>query len=124
MATGDIGYLDDENFVFLVDRAKDLIIRGGENIYPAEIEACLSQHAAIADSAIIAVPDERLGETPGAVIRIRDGATLSEAEVKDYMADKLAAFKQPSHVWFVEEELPRNATGKVLKRDLVQRFVQ
>jgi long-chain acyl-CoA synthetase len=124
MATGDIGYLDDENFVFLVDRAKDLIIRGGENIYPAEIEACLSQHAAIADSAIIAVPDERLGETPGAVIRIRDGATLSETEVKDYMADKLAAFKQPSHVWFVEEELPRNATGKVLKRDLVQRFVQ
>ncbi len=124
MTTGDIGYLDDENFVFLVDRAKDLIIRGGENIYPAEIEACLSQHSAIADSAIIAVPDERLGETPGAVIRIRQGAELSETEVKAHLADKLAAFKQPSHIWFIKDEMPRNAAGKILKRDLVQRFVK
>ena len=124
MATGDIGYLDPENFVFLVDRAKDLIIRGGENVYPGEIEAWISQHPAVADSAIIAVPDERLGETPGAVIRLRQGAELSEAEIKTYLADKLAGFKQPSHVWFISEELPRNATGKILKRDLVQRFVK
>jgi acyl-CoA synthetase (AMP-forming)/AMP-acid ligase II len=123
MATGDIGYIDDENFVFLVDRAKDIIIRGGENIYPAEIENRLSQHPAIADSAIIAVPDERLGETPGAVIRVQHGMNITEIDIKHYLADKLAAFKQPSHVWFVDRELPRNPAGKILKRELLERFI-
>lgn len=123
MATGDIGYIDDENFVFLVDRAKDLIIRGGENIYPAEIESCLSQHLGVADSAIIAIPNAHLGETPGAVIRVRQGADLSETDIKDYLNTKLAAFKQPSHIWFVDEELPRNPAGKVLKRELLKRFI-
>ncbi|WP_269618306.1 class I adenylate-forming enzyme family protein [Zhongshania sp. BJYM1] len=123
MATGDIGYLDEENFVFLVDRAKDMIIRGGENIYPAELEACLSLHPAIAEAAIIAVPDERLGETPGAVIRMRRNAQITADEVNDYLRDKLAAFKLPSHVWISEQEMPRNAAGKILKSELLRKFL-
>lgn len=123
MATGDIGYLDDENFVFLVDRAKDLIIRGGENIYPAEIEACLSLHTAVSESAVIAVPNEQLGETPGVVIRPIDPEYADEVEIRAYLAEKLAGFKQPTHIWFSNQQMPRNAAGKVLKKLLIKQFV-
>jgi long-chain acyl-CoA synthetase len=123
MATGDIGYLDDENFVFLVDRAKDLIIRGGENIYPAEIEACLSLHPAVRESAVIAVPNEQLGETPGVVIRPIDPEYDDKVEIRSYLAEKLAGFKQPTHIWFSNQEMPRNAAGKVLKKSLIKQFV-
>lgn len=123
MATGDIGYLDEENFVFLVGRAKDLIIRGGENIYPAEIEACLSLHPGIAEAAIIAIPDEKLGETPGAVIRPRENIELKPADIIDYLTDKLASFKHPSQIWISSQEMPRNAAGKILKSELIRQFV-
>ncbi|MFT7406373.1 class I adenylate-forming enzyme family protein, partial [Zhongshania sp.] len=123
MATGDIGYLDAENFVFLVGRAKDLIIRGGENIYPAEIEACLSLHPGIAEAVIIAIPDDRLGETPGAVIRPRENVAIKPADIIDYLTDKLASFKHPSQIWISSQEMPRNAAGKILKSELVRQFV-
>lgn len=122
MATGDIGYLDEENFVFLVDRAKDLIIRGGENIYPAEIEACLSLHPSIAEAAVIAVPDERLGETPGAVIRTLASAEITADEIQEYLRDKLAGFKLPSHIWITTQDMPRNAAGKILKSELRRQY--
>ncbi|MBW2941540.1 class I adenylate-forming enzyme family protein [Zhongshania aquimaris] len=124
MATGDIGYLDEENFVYLVDRAKDLIIRGGENIYPAEIEACLSLHPSIAEAVIIAVPDERLGETPGAVIRVRANSEINVTEINAYLSDKLAAYKIPSQVWIRTDEMPRNAAGKVLKSELKRQYIR
>ena len=124
MATGDIGYLDEENFVYLVDRAKDLIIRGGENIYPAEIEACLSLHPSIAEAVIIAVPDERLGEPPGAVIRVRANSEINATEINAYLSDKLAAYKIPNQVWIRTDEMPRNAAGKVLKSELKRQYIR
>lgn len=123
MATGDIGYLDEENFVYLVGRAKDLIIRGGENIYPVEIEACLSLHPGISEAAIIAVPDERLGEVPGAVIKPRNGAEICHDDIKTYLSNKLAAYKIPQNIWISNQDLPRNASGKILKSELVRQYI-
>ena len=116
--TGDIGRLDDDGNLYVVDRLKDMIIRGGENIYAAEVEAALYEHPDITEAAIIGIPDERLGEEVGAVVRVRDGATLSEDDVRRHVAERLAAFKVPARVWLTDDELPRNAAGKVLKREL------
>ena len=116
--TGDMGRLDADGNLYVVDRIKDMIIRGGENIYAAEIEGALYEHDDITEAAIIGIPHDRLGEEVGAVIRIRDGATLDEKGVQDHVAGRLAAFKVPVKVWIVNEELPRNASGKVLKREL------
>jgi long-chain acyl-CoA synthetase len=116
--TGDAGRLDDDGCLYVVDRLKDVIIRGGENIYAAEIEATLYEHPDITEAAIIGVPHERLGEEVGAVVRVRDGATVTEDDVRNHVAERLAAFKVPTHVWLVDAELPRNASGKVLKREL------
>jgi long-chain acyl-CoA synthetase len=120
--TGDIGRLDDEGNLYVVDRMKDLIIRGGENIYAAEVEAALYEHPDITEAATIGIPDARLGETVGAVVRVRPGSTLIEDGVREHVAQRLAAFKVPAHVWITSEELPRNASGKVLKRELRDRF--
>ena len=95
-----------------------MIIRGGENIYAAEVEAVLYEHPDITEAAMIGVPHERLGEEVGVVIRVRDGAAITEDDVREHVAAQLAAFKVPAHVWLVHEELPRNASGKVLKREL------
>jgi len=116
--TGDAGRLDDDGNLYVVDRLKDVIIRGGENIYAAEIEAALYEHPDITEAAIIGVPHERLGEEVGAVVRVREGATVTEDDVRDQVKARLAAFKVPAYVWLVHEELPRNASGKVLKREL------
>jgi len=116
--TGDLGRVDDDGNLYVVDRLKDVIIRGGENIYAAEVEAALYEHPDITEAAIIGVPHDRLGEEVGAVLRIRDGAVVGEDDVREHVAARLAAFKVPTHVWLVREELPRNASGKVLKRDL------
>jgi long-chain acyl-CoA synthetase len=117
-ATGDLGRLDDEGYLYVVDRLKDVIIRGGENIYAAEVEAALYEHPDITEAAIIGVPDERYGEEVGAVVRLRDGAGLSEDDIRTHVAGRLASFKVPTRVWITQEELPRNAAGKVLKREL------
>ena len=116
--TGDVGRLDEDGNLYVVDRLKDVIIRGGENIYAAEVEAALYEHPDITEAAIIGVPHERLGEEVGAVVRVRDGVKVTEEEVREHVAARLAAFKVPAHVWIVDEELPRNASGKVLKREL------
>lgn len=116
--TGDLGRLDADGMLYVVDRIKDVIIRGGENVYAAEIEAALFEHPDVIEAAIIGIPDDRLGEAVGAVARLRDGSALTEEDIRQHVADRLAAFKVPTRVWIVDAELPRNAAGKVLKREL------
>jgi acyl-CoA synthetase (AMP-forming)/AMP-acid ligase II len=116
--TGDVGRVDEDGDLFVVDRIKDVIIRGGENIYAAEIEAALFEHPDVTEAAIIGIPHDRLGEEVGAVIRARAGASLTETDVQEWVGARLAAFKVPVKVWIRDDELPRNASGKVLKREL------
>ncbi|MCH2415542.1 MAG: acyl--CoA ligase [Acidimicrobiales bacterium] len=121
--TGDIAYFDEDGFLFLVDRAKDMVLRGGENVYSAEVEAAIYKHPSIAEAAVFAVPDERLGETVGVAIYLLPETTCSIQELKDHVSSLIAPFKVPEHIWFVDEALPRNANGKFLKRELKERFV-
>jgi long-chain acyl-CoA synthetase len=116
--TGDIGHLDDEGFLYITDRAKDMIIRGGENVYCVEIENRLVEHAEVADAAVIGVPHPELGEEVKAVVQLEPGSTLSESEVQAWVAEALAGFKVPTYVDLVDEKLPRNASGKLLKNVL------
>ncbi|MFD0690216.1 class I adenylate-forming enzyme family protein [Actinomadura fibrosa] len=116
--SGDLARLDADGFVYIVDRAKDMLIRGGENIYCAEVEAALYEHPAVADCGVIGVPHEVLGEEVGAVVRLRPGASATAAELQEFLADRIAAFKIPAHVWFRADELPRNPGGKLLKTRL------
>jgi long-chain acyl-CoA synthetase len=120
--TGDLGRLDGDGYLYVVDRLKDVVIRGGENVYAAEIEAALYEHPDVAEAAIIGVPHDRLGEEVGAVVRQRAGSALTAEGVREHIASRLAAFKVPAHVWIVDDELPRNATGKVLKRELRETY--
>jgi acyl-CoA synthetase (AMP-forming)/AMP-acid ligase II len=115
--TGDVGYLDDENYLFITGRKKDLIIRGGENISPGEIEAVLMSHPAIDDAAVIGVPDVEWGEVVKAVIVSASDSPPSPEELTAYTKERLASFKAPQYFAFVTE-LPRNPMGKVLKTDL------
>jgi long-chain acyl-CoA synthetase len=116
--TGDLGYVGDDGFVYVVDRLKDVVIRGGENVYCAEVEAALFLHPDVADVAVIGLPDQRLGEEVVAVVERRAGSDLDAADLQRFAAERLARFKVPSTVVFRDEPLPRNATGKILKRDL------
>jgi len=116
--TGDLGRVDADGYLYVVDRLKDVIIRGGENIYAAEVEAALYEHPDITEAAIIGIPDERLGEEVGAVVRVRDAAALTEDDIRAHVRARLAPFKVPTRIWITNEELPRNAAGKVLKREL------
>ena len=121
--TGDIGYLDDDGFLFLVDRAKDMVLRSGENVYSAEVEAAIYEHPAVAEAAVFAVPDERHGEAVGAAIVLLSGAECSAEELRDHTRRLIAVFKVPEHLWFLDEALPTNANGKFVKRDLRDRLV-
>jgi len=116
--SGDVARLDDEGFVYIVDRAKDMLIRGGEHIYCVEVEGVLFEHPAVTEAAVIGIPHPVLGEEVGAVVQLRHGATVTEEELKAHVAESLAAFKVPVRFWFRDEPLPRNPAGKVLKRDL------
>jgi acyl-CoA synthetase (AMP-forming)/AMP-acid ligase II len=116
--TGDVARIDDEGFVFIVDRAKDMIIRGGENVYCSEVESAIFEHPAILDAAVVGIPDLVLGEEVGAVVQLKPGATATAEELQRHVRDRLAAFKVPVRIWFRDEDLPRNPAGKVLKRDL------
>ena len=116
--TGDLARVDGEGFAYIVDRAKDMVIRGGENIYSTEVENVLYAHPAVTDCALIGLPHRILGEEPAAVVHLAPGATASEAELQAWVKQHLAAFKMPVAVRFVEETLPRNANGKILKKDL------
>jgi long-chain acyl-CoA synthetase len=116
--TGDMGYKDDEGYIYLSGRADDVIVRGGENIGPDEVESVLSTHPKIEESAVIGVKDEEWGQQVRAVVRLRKGETASEAEIIDFTRPHLAGFKRPTSVVFVNEELPKTSTGKVLRRKL------
>ncbi len=116
--TGDVGYMDDDGFVYIVDRIKEIIIRGGENISCIEVEAAIYSHPDVAEAAVFGLPDERLGEIVGAAIVLREGAQMTAEALREYLAGHLASFKLPVHVWFRSEALPRIASGKIFKRQL------
>ncbi len=116
--TGDIAIIDDDGFVSIVDRAKDVVIRGGENVGSAEVEAAIAQHPAVHECAVFGVPHERLGEEVAVAVYPLAGETIDPAELQEFAAKSLASFKVPAHVFVHDEPLPKNPNGKVLKRQL------
>ncbi|MEH6585915.1 MAG: class I adenylate-forming enzyme family protein [Halioglobus sp.] len=116
--TGDIGFADEDNFLYLVDRAKDMVLRGGENVYCSEVEVAIFKHAAVAECAVFSVPDERLGEEVGAAVFPNEGDSVSAEDIRESCKTKLAAFKIPRYIWILDAPLPRNASGKFVKREL------
>jgi long-chain acyl-CoA synthetase len=123
LRTGDGGYLDEEGYVFLTDRVKDMIVSGGENVYPVEVEEVLSQHPGVADVTVIGVPDERWGETVKALVIARPDAMLGADELVAFARERLAAYKLPRSIEFLDE-FPRTSSGKVLKRVLRERYAR
>jgi long-chain acyl-CoA synthetase len=121
--TGDIARIDDDGFVYIVDRAKDMVLRGGENVYCSEVETAIYQHEDVAEVAVFGVPDERLGEEVAVAIVRRPGATLTEDDLRDFLTERLAKYKIPSKVWFLDDQLPRNANGKFVKRELRKQLI-
>jgi long-chain acyl-CoA synthetase len=115
--TGDMARIDEDGYFFIVDRKKELIIRGGYNVYPREIEEVLYEHPAIQEAAVLGVPDDKLGEEVGAAVVLRKGESLDAGELKAFVKEQVASYKYPRRVWFVEE-LPKGPTGKVLKREI------
>lgn len=118
LRSGDVGRLDAEGFVYVEDRIKDMVLRGGENVYCAEVEAAIHEHPAVHEVAVFGVPHDRLGEEVAAVVVPRAGASVTETELVDFVAERLAPFKVPTRLRIRPEPLPRNAAGKFLKRDL------
>jgi acyl-CoA synthetase (AMP-forming)/AMP-acid ligase II len=119
--TGDIGVLDDDGFLSIVDRLKDMIVSGGENIASSEVERVLYEHDAVVEAAVVGRPDERWGEVPVGYVVVRGDATVSADELIEHCRAQLAKFKVPKDVVFIDE-LPRNPSGKVLKRELRDRL--
>jgi len=115
--TGDVGYMDEDGYIYIVDRKKDMINRGGENIYPREIEIAIESNPKVGEVAVIGVPDKHLGERVKAFVVPRPGETLTEDEIKEFLKDRLAKYKQPEFVE-VTNNIPRNPTGKILKQEL------
>ncbi len=115
--TGDMAYADDEGYFFIVDRKKDMIIRGGYNVYPREIEEVLYEHEAVAECAVLAVPDESMGEEVGAAVVLKSGQDVSEDDLRSFVKEQVAGYKYPRKIWF-EDELPKGPTGKILKKDI------
>jgi long-chain acyl-CoA synthetase len=116
--TGDVARIDEHGFIFIVDRKKDMVLRGGENVYCAEVEATIYRHSAIAECCVFGVPDDRLGEEVGAAIVLKPGESLTDAALRDHCTVIMAKHKVPRYIWFLDEPLPRNASGKFLKREL------
>ncbi len=120
--TGDLARIDDEGFLFIADRAKDIVIRGGENIYSIEVENVLYAHPSVTDAALVGVPHRTLGEEPAAIVHLCPGCEASEAELQAFVRERLAGFKVPVAIRFLPEPLPRNANGKILKKELKALF--
>jgi len=116
-ATGDMAKVDEDGYFFIVDRKKELIIRGGYNVYPREIEEILYEHPAVREAAVVGVPHDELGEEVGAAVALKDGESVDADELKAYMKENVAAYKYPRQIWFVDE-LPKGPTGKILKREI------
>jgi long-chain acyl-CoA synthetase len=124
LRTGDLGYVDDDEFVYVVDRAKDIVLRGGENVFCPEVEAALYRHPAVSEAAVYGLPDERLGETVAATVLLRPGMTATEHELQEFVGQHIAPFKVPSRIDFAQADLPRNAAGKILKRQIRDELVK
>ena len=118
LRTGDMARKDDDGFLYIVDRIKDMVLRGGENIFCAEVESAIFNHEDVAECTVFGVPDDRLGEEVGSAVFLKSGAKANAATLREHCASQLAKFKVPRYFWFVEEALPRNASGKFLKREL------
>lgn len=121
--TGDIARMDEDGFIYIVDRKKDMVLRGGENVYCVEVEAAIYRHPAIAECSVFGVPDDRLGEEVAAAIFLKEGETLDADSLREEMAKHIAKHKLPRFVFFVDEPLPRNASGKFLRRELRETLV-
>ena len=115
--TGDVAKVDEDGYFFIVDRKKDLIIRGGYNVYPREVEEVLYQHPAVRECAVLGIPHPELGEEVVAAVALRPGSQVSADELRDHVKDQIAAYKYPRHVWLVDD-LPKTASGKILKREI------
>jgi long-chain acyl-CoA synthetase len=122
VVTGDVGYMDEEGFVFLTDRAKDMLIRGGENIYSIEVENALYEHPAVMDAAIVGIPHKVLGEEVGAVVQVKPDMNATQDELRAFVAQRIAGFKVPVEIQVQRDPLPRNANGKIMKNELRGRF--
>jgi long-chain acyl-CoA synthetase len=116
-STGDMAKVDEDDFYFIVDRKKDLIIRGGYNVYPREVEEVLYEHPAVAEAAVVGVPHDELGEEIAACVALKDGQSVTPEELQTYVKGQVAAYKYPRHVWIVDA-LPKGPTGKILKREI------
>jgi long-chain acyl-CoA synthetase len=117
LSTGDIGRVDEDGYYYIVDRAKDMIIRGGYNVYPREIEEVLYEHPAVAEAAVIGIPHDTLGEEVAAAVSLRGGASVQAADLREFVRARVAAYKYPRRIWFVDT-LPKGATGKIVKRGI------
>jgi long-chain acyl-CoA synthetase len=115
--TGDLARADSDGYLFIVDRIKDLVIRGGYNVYPREVEEVLYEHPAVAEAAVIGIPDPVLGQEVAAAVALKPGATATPEELRDFVKEQVAPQKYPRHVWIMEE-LPKGPTGKLLKREI------
>jgi long-chain acyl-CoA synthetase len=115
--TGDMGYIDEDGYFFIVDRKKDLIIRGGYNVYPREIEEVLYEHPAVREAAVVGVPHDEYGEEVGAAVALKDGEEVDADQLRDFVKEQVAAYKYPRRIWFVAD-LPKGPTGKILKREI------
>jgi acyl-CoA synthetase (AMP-forming)/AMP-acid ligase II len=124
LLTGDLGYLDEDGYLFVVDRQKDIIIRGGENIASAEVEQAIYAHPGVAEASVFGLPHDHFGEVPVAVYSIKDGHRLNEEELRRHIADRIAAFKVPVQLWRADSALPRLGTQKIDKRSLKARYSQ
>jgi long-chain acyl-CoA synthetase len=116
-ATGDMATVDEDGYFFIVDRKKDMIIRGGYNVYPREIEEVLYEHPAVREAAVVGIPDEKWGEEVGAAVALKEGEQVSEADLRAFVKEQVASYKYPRAIWFVDE-LPKGPTGKILKREI------
>jgi long-chain acyl-CoA synthetase len=116
--TGDIARIDADGFIFIVDRAKDMVLRGGENVYCAEVESAIFEHDDVAECAVFGVPDDRFGEEVAAAVAVRKDATVTGDQLREHCAARIAKYKIPRYIWLQSELLPRNASGKFLKRQL------
>ena len=122
LASGDLGRIDEEGFLYVEDRAKDMVLRAGENVYCAEVESAIYDHTDVYEAAVFGIPHERLGEEVACVIQLKGGSVLTADQLKDFLADKLAMFKIPSRIVFTAERFPRNPSGKILKRELRETY--
>jgi long-chain acyl-CoA synthetase len=122
--TGDMAMVDEDGYIYLVDRKKDMIISGGENVYSTEVENVIHTHPAVREAAVIGVPDEKWGEAVKAIVTLKPGATLTDRELIEYCAARLADYKTPKSVEIREGELPKSGTGKILKKELREPYWQ